>query len=279
MCALLERTQSFMFNSDSKSGAQNVSADGSQFSVTLNSAIKIPKDALDCTVGVLQSAIWNTSPNISASFLNNNFRFTTTSAPAGTYTIVIPDGLYSVAGLNSYLSNQFVNLTLPANLITIGGNTATQKSIVTFLTNGDSIDFTLANSVNTVLGFAAAVITAPSANYSFFSTNTASFNRVNSYIIASNLVSAGIPVNNTSRGVIATVPISVVPGSQINYSPQNVVWFDANDMIGTQRTNLDFSLLDQDLRATPTGGNTYSFTVMIKYHMYIGSGTLPLKPA
>ena len=58
----------------------------------------------------------------------------------------------------------------------------------------DGIDFTFANSVNTVLGFAATVITAPSASFSFFSTNTASFNRVNSYIIASNLVSAGIPV-------------------------------------------------------------------------------------
>ena len=277
--ALLEKTQSFICNSEAKSGAQSVSADGSVFSVTLNSPIKIPKDALDCTVGVLQSAIWNTSYNIAAGFFNNNLRFTTTAAPAGSYNIVIPDGLYSVAGLNSFLSSQFVNLTLPANLITIGGNSATQKSIVTFLTNGDSIDFTFPNSVNTVLGFSAAVITAPSANYSFFSTNTASFNRVNSYIIASNLVSAGIPVNSTSRGVIATVPISVAPGSQINYSPQNVVWFDAADLIGSQRSSLQFFLLDQDLRAAGTGGNTYSFTVNIKYHLYIGTGTLPLKPA
>ena len=109
--ALLEKTQSFIFNSEAKSGAQSVSADGSVFSITLNSPIKIPKDALDCTVGVLQSAIWNTSYNIAAGFFNNNFRFTTTAAPAGSYTIVIPDGLYSVAGLNFFLSSQFVNLT------------------------------------------------------------------------------------------------------------------------------------------------------------------------
>ena len=78
--ALLEKTQSFIFNSEAKSGAQSVSADGSVFSITLNSPIKIPKDALDCTVGVLQSAIWNTSYNIAAGFFNNNFRFTTTAA-------------------------------------------------------------------------------------------------------------------------------------------------------------------------------------------------------
>lgn len=277
--ALLDRSQSFIFNSDPASGASNVSADGSQFSVTLNSPIKIPKDALDCTVGVLQSAVWNTSYNIAASFGNNAFRFTTLSAPANTYSIVIPDGLYSVAGLNSYLSSQFVNLTLPANLITIGGNTATQKSIVTFLTSGDSIDFTVQNSVRGILGFGAVVITAPSANYSFFSPNTAQFNRVNNFIIASNLVSAGIPVNSISRGVIATIPINVAPGSQINYSPTNVIWFDAGDLIGTQRSNLQFSLLDQDLRNAPTGGNNYSFTIMIRYHLYIGTGTLPLKLA
>ena len=90
---LLEKTQNFIFNSEAKSGAQSVSADGSVFSVTLNSPIKIPKDALDCTVGVLQSAIWNTSYNIAAGFFNNNLRFTTTAAPAGSYNIVIPDGL------------------------------------------------------------------------------------------------------------------------------------------------------------------------------------------
>lgn len=275
--ALLERLQSFIFNSDSKSGAENVSSDGSMFTVTLNSPIKIPKDAVDCTVGVLQSAIWNTSYNIAASFGNNAFRFTTTAAPAGTYTLVIPDGLYSVAGLNSYLSSQFVNLTLPANLITIGGNTATQKSIVTFLTNGDNVDFTIPNSVAGVLGFGAVVITAPSANFSFFSNSTAQFNRVNSYIIASNLVAAGIPVNSSSRGVIATIPINAAPGSQINFSPTNVVWFDASDLIGTQRSNLQFSLLDQDLRPAGTGGNSYTFTVNIRHHMYIGTGTIPLK--
>jgi len=31
-------------------------------------------------------------------------------APAGTHTITIPDGLYSVVALSSYLSSQFVNL-------------------------------------------------------------------------------------------------------------------------------------------------------------------------
>jgi hypothetical protein len=279
MAVLLEKSLSYIFNSDPASGAQNVSADGSVFQVSLNTPISIPKSAIDCSAGVIQAAIWSTSPNIAADFKNNQFEFTTTAAPAGTYTLTIPDGLYSVAGLNSYFSSQFTNLGLPSNLITLSGDSATQKSILTFSVSGDSIDFTIANSVREVLGFNAAVITAPSAGYSFFSDNTAAFNRVNSYIIASNLVSQGIPVNSQSRGIIGTVPISVAPGSQINYSPQNVVWFDCGELIGSPKINMTFSLLDQDLRPTPTAGDSYSFVILIKYHILLAQGTLPLKPA
>lgn len=277
MAVLLEKQINYLFNSDPSSGSQNLSADGSTFQVSLNAPIAIPKGAVDAQAGVIQAAIWNTAANISADFKNNAFSFTTTVAPAGTYNLVIPDGLYSLGGLNSYLSSQFVNIGLPADLISLGGDSATQKTIVTFSTAGDSIDFTVANSVRTVLGFDAVVITAPSAGYSFFSNNPAAFNRVNSYIIASNLVSQGIPVNDKSRGIIATVPITAAPGSQVNYSPQNVIWFDAGELIGQPKINMQFSLLDQNLRSVDIP-DYYSFVVSIKYSILLASGTLALKP-
>ena len=264
MCAaLLVQTIPFIFNSDPASGAENVSPDGSSFQVSLNEPILVPKGAVDCRAGVLQSSIWNTAFNISTSFGNNRLRFTTTTAPIGTYTFTVPNGLYSIEGLNSYLSSQFVNLTLPPNLITISGDSATQKSIVTFLTSGNSIDFTVANSIREILGFNSVVITAPSANFSFFSDSFASFNRVNSFIIQSNLVSEGIPVNNQSRGIIGSVPIDKPPGSQITYSPQNVIWFNARDLIGKRKINMTFSLLDQNLRPVATPEN-WSLTLKIE---------------
>ena len=160
MCAaLLERTVSYIFNSDPASGSQNLSADGSTFQVTLNDPIRIPAGAVNCTAGVIQASPWNSSPNIAAAFGNNLFRFTTTVAPAGTYTLTIPDRLYSVAGLNAYLSGQFANLGLPPNLIAISGNDATQKSVVTILTAGDAIDF----SVATVAYVRCLALTRPSS--------------------------------------------------------------------------------------------------------------------
>jgi len=118
MAALLTQSIPIIVNSDPTAGAENVSADGSSFQITLHDPIMIPRSAVDCKASVTQASIWNTSFNIAAAYSNNQFEFTTSVAPAGTYTWTIPDGLYSVAGLNGYLSAQFVNTGLPANLIT-----------------------------------------------------------------------------------------------------------------------------------------------------------------
>lgn len=278
MAVLLEKSYSYIFNSDPASGAQQISADGSSFTVTLNLPISIPSSAVDAIGGVLQANIWNTSPNISALFSNNTFTFTTTQAPAGTYTITIPDGLYSVEGLNTFLSSQFVNLGFSPTLISIGGDNSTQRSILTFEFSGDSVNFTTTTSVRTVLGFNSQILTAPSNNFSYYSDNIASFNRNNSYIIASNFVSQGIPVNNQSAGILTTVPIDIAPGSQINYQPQNVIWFDICELIGKSKLNIQFRLLNQDLEPTPTGGEFWSFTMLIKYNILLSNSILPLKP-
>jgi hypothetical protein len=275
---LLTKQLAYIFNSDPSTGSQNLSADGSSFEVSLNNPISIPRGAVDCVAGVVQSAIWSTSPNISPTFNNNVFKFTTTQAPAGTYTLNIPQGLYSIDGLNTYLSAQYANIGLPTNLILITGDQSTQSSILTFEFKGDSVDFTVPNSVRTVLGFNSEVLTAPSANYSFYSESPAAFNRVNSFVIASNIVSQGIPVNNQSEGIIALVPITVPPGSQINFQPYNVSWFECRELIGQSKTNMTFRLLNQSLLPTPTSGDYWSFTLVLQFSLLISSGTLALRP-
>src|SRR5690606_35771320 len=58
--------------------------------------------------------------------------------------------------------------------------------------------------------FNSVVITAPSSNYSFYSNNEAEFNRINNYVIASNLVAGGIPVNNSSHVYVSAGASDVV---------------------------------------------------------------------
>ena len=75
--SLLTKEINIFFSSSELSGATDVSSDGSRFSVLLDNPIKIPQNALNCSLGVVQASIWNTSPNISVLYKNNKFNFTT----------------------------------------------------------------------------------------------------------------------------------------------------------------------------------------------------------
>ena len=265
MPSILKKKFSMFFSSDPLTGARNVSQDGSEFSVQLNNPLTIPSNALDCSLSVIQSNIWNTSYNISADFGNNIFSFVTAETP---YSITIPDGLYSLSGLNAYLSTQFVNLGLAANVITLSGDDSTQKTILTFTGVGDYVNFTVPSSVREVLGFdsrLAPLAGAPSIGYSEFSDNPAAFNRNNSYLITSDLVSNGIPVNSTSANIISSVPIDSPPGSQIVYSPQNPLNFDGRELIGSIKNFFSFQLRNQSLQPTPTAGELWSLVILFEY--------------
>lgn len=278
MSVLVSNTLSFFFSSDPKNGAQNISADGSTFYVYLNTPLTIPKSTVMCEIRVLQALIPYVDPNISVSLMNNTFQFTTSVAPAGPHTIVFNTGLYSIDGLSSALSTALVNLGLPPNLFTISGDAATQKTILAFLTSGDSVDFTIANSIRTVLGFNSQVIVAPIANYNRYSENSAQFNIDTSYLITSDIVSAGIPVNNQQLGIIANVPITSSPGSQIVFQPFNPIHLDARELIANPKSNLRFTLSNQILSPVNTLMNTWSFVMEIKYKILLTDQAVPLMP-
>ena len=72
------------------------------------------------------------------------------------------------------------------------------------------------------------------------------------------LISNGIPVNNTSIGTIANVLIDVKPGSQINYTPVISTKADASELIGKSKNYLSFRLTDQNRNIVNTNGEYYS---------------------
>jgi hypothetical protein len=234
---------------------------------------------MSCEFYVPQASIWNTSPNISASFSNNTFKFTTSAAAApGVHTITFPEGLYSLEAIGAYITAQLVNLTLPPNLFTFSGNDSTSQTIMTFSIAGDSVDFTPATSIGPILGYTAAVITAPSAGYNAFSTNKAQLNRNDLYLISGTFISSGgIPINNNALGVMASVPISAAPGSLINYVAPMPIATPADELIGVLKTGFQFRITNGSLATTPTGGGLttqfWSFIVTVKYTQLIGEDT------
>ena len=245
-------------------GAENVSADGSRFEVNLNSALAISARAQAIELCVSQASIWNTSPNIAAAFGNNLFRYTTSTAPAGVYDVIIPDGLWSLGGLGSYLSTQFVKNGHSAALYTLSGLDSTQQTVITVATAGDSIQMATApNSIASILGYNIDVV-APNPNFNAFSQEPASLNRNNSYTIQSNICD-GLVVNRATSGVIASIPISEPPGTLINFDPRQLTWIPCPELRGVSRTRLTFQLGNQDLLPTPTAGELFTFIIQIRW--------------
>lgn len=265
--SLVQKQVNYFFSSDETLNARNVSADGSTFSVQLNSPLAIPRDAVGASIAVTQANIWNNSYNISADIGNNIFTYLQGVTP---YANTIPDGQYSVSDLGAAISRALVENGHPADAIVLTGDSSTSKIIMT-VDSGYQVDFTGATSPFEIMGFTqvlvpAAIDESQTVNYA---PNVARFNRVNSYLITSNILSNSIPTNSVSQGVIASVPIDVPSGSQIVYSPRHPIEIDATEMVSMAKNSFYFSLKDQSLRDVDTNDELWSFVLRLTYFVKV----------
>ena len=273
MSLLVKKNLVIIFSSDPLTGAQNISEDNSSFSVTLNSPLKIPSSAVDCSLAVINASVWNDAANISPFYDNNVFSITSGGI---NHLIAFDEGLYSLDNLQSALSQKLVNLGLASNLVVLSADNATSKVVITLLTIGTIVRFDNVASIGSILGFTTSH-TSTVANQSFYGDVSAEFNRVNSFLITSDIISNGIPINSSARGIISTIPINAAAGHQCNYDPTNAIWADASELVGFSKQNLNFQLRDQSLRLVSTN-EIYSFTVNIRYSILMRNEKVPMKP-
>jgi hypothetical protein len=255
------------FTSSPNLGALNISPDGSAFDVELGPPIQVPDSAKNIQLAVVAAAVWNTSPNVSPAFSNDKFTYTTSSAPAGTYTITIPEGLYSLTALGGYLSIEFQANGHSPSLFVLSGASATGQVAITAEVAGDSLDFTAVNSIAPLLGWANAVFTFPVAGGTLFGASVAALNRNDTYLITADFC-RGLTFNGRqSRNVIGVIPINVAPGSIINYDPSNLIRVPADDLRGVTISNTRIALVNQVFQPTPTAGELYSFICDLTYEL------------
>ena len=263
---------SVIASSDSTAGAINVSADGSQFGIQLEEALRIPQNAVNVTIDVEESTIWWVVPNIITG-VNDKFYVTApdTLDVSTAFVLTIPQGLYDLSGLNQAIARELENAGAkidPSPVVSLAPDDATQK--VELRTNyvAVSVDFTPADTMRDIIGFNSQVvgpfITAPITT---IADNTAAFNTVNSFLIHSDLTNRGIRFNNTYNQTIAQVLIDVPPGSQIVSSPRNPARVNAFELAGASRTNLRFWLTDDQNRPVNTNGEVWTTRVAIRYLM------------
>lgn len=261
---LIDKKLSYIFSSDVKNGAINVSSIGDKFTVQLYNPLYIPPNALNVELKVIQSQLWFNTPNISAD-LNNNIIYYNNGTT--NKTITIPKGLYNINDINNLLQREFINNGDPADLFALIGDNATQKVFISFSVVGASIDFTQPDTPRVIFGF-DSVIVGPSTivGQQFEAQNVAGFNTVNSYLMHGNIISDGIPTNEISTATLVNVPINDTPvGFQINYAPFNPITVDANELIGKSKTDLVFYLTNERNEPVDTLGESWSLTIEISY--------------
>jgi hypothetical protein len=241
-------SECFIFSSDPKNGAVNRSTDGSKFTVQFTNPFYLPIDARNAKLQVLQSNIWNVSPNISTELKNDILQISDNN---GIHTINIQKGLYDIDTLYEQIAFEMDNipLTRPVfpfkDMVSITGNESTSKLYITFseyATIANLQFIWLNSSVRDIFGFNSTSLTKPvnpstsTSSFSLESDNSPRFNVYNSYIIKSDLVTEGIRLNgNISQNIICQIPIKASVGELDVFRAQEPSVFAlCNNLIGPQ---------------------------------------------
>lgn len=271
----IEEEVSFLVSSDPAQGAVNVNEGGNAFEIQLDQPIEIPKDAINVNVSVEESTIWWVVPNVITNENDTFYVFGDLEAGGQQlFQIQIEQGLYDLTGLNNSLQSGLEKagartldaLNNPLPLVSLAPDDATQKVIIRFNYPNVYVDFQPGNTPREILGFDALQYGPfPGAPQDELAPNVASFNQVNYFLIASDLVQKGIRFNNRYNQVITQVLINVAPGSQIVSTPFNPAKSPAQELAGAKRSNIRFRLTDDKLRPVNTNSEYWTCRVVIRY--------------
>lgn len=259
---------SMIVSSDPTNGATNISPDGSYFEVQLQDGLKVPKDALNVNISVEEATIWWSVPNVITG--ENDKLYITgpdTLDVIQNFILTIPQGLYDLAGINEAMARELEASGAkidPEPLITLSPDEATQRVQMRFNYATVSIDFTQTDTPRVILGFDAQVYTPVPTN-PILAPSVAAFNRINYFLIHSDMTNKGIRFNNNYNQTIGQVLIDVAPGSQIVSRPFNPAKINAPELAGTTRTNLRFWLTDDEDRRVNTNNEYWSARIVIHY--------------
>lgn len=256
--------------SDPLQGAQNIDATGSRFELVFDEPMKIPHDAIEVYVSAEESSVWFVTPNIITG-VNDTLYVTGPSAldVVTPYVVTIPQGLYSLEALSVAIARELETAgakTSPLPIISLSGDDATQRAVLTVNYATVSVDFTPADTFRDVIGFNSGVVgpfgTVPSNQ---LAPNAAAFNTVNYYLIHSDLVTQGIRFGTTFSQVISQVLITGTPGNQIVSTPFNPPRVQAQYLAGATRSRISFWLTDERQALVETNGEYWTVRIRISW--------------
>lgn len=201
--------------------------------------------------------------NITSTYNNQAFNITiprTDGVATTTLNIIVPSGFYTVAQLNSYIQSQLIannigylvnasganvyyieivaNLNLNSaqlncyvvpNSLPVGYTNPASWALPTVGTRVPQLT-TLSNNFGLLIGFASSTTfpasSTQSSTYSITSSFTPTISPVESVLVNCNLVNNILSVPSN---IITAIPITSSFGTQIQYSPNELIWLPILD--------------------------------------------------
>ena len=217
-------------------------------------------------VAVQNFSYTNFFTNISAALANNTFTVKNNLAGGHTYTVVIPDGSYSVDDLSSTINNGLINQSLATGLVVLTPNYNTGTVIFTLSTIGWQISFP-AGSPYVLLGTNLAQ-TIPAggafttiANYSENGPNQATFNSILGLYVHTSLTNNSIFNGIQSNILYQSTPTADI-GSIQSDSPFFPLWIDASTLSGSSVNNISVYITDQNNNMVTLADN-FSLSIIV----------------
>lgn len=265
----IQKEQTYFYNSgDALQAEVDPNSRGSRFRVHLNNPIKIPKTAQNVTIECVSANIWFTSPNITPDYKNTTLHIEVSGMP---YALVVPTGLYNAFELESVFDTLLLNNGLDKSILTVKGVTSTQR--VEFTLDATVKVFTdettHPNNVCTTLGFSLGAILDGSVTTVNTADSVATLNKINSFLISSNLANKGIAINNRNDEILTEIQVDVLPGKLITYRPVKPFVISADHLKVSEMMDLEFRLTNEKGELIDTNSEAYSFALVIKYYEYL----------
>lgn len=254
----------------------------------LNGGFDIPNGSEMCISGITIPYSWY---NIQQQFYNNTtFQYTWTEAAiTTTYTVVLPNGYYSVNTINDYLQGELINqglylvdsngdnvyyLALVYNVSTYSvqllsfavpialpaGYTNPAALVFPTIASTPQLIILSTNNFGSIIGFTAG--TYPPAiqatNYSILSNTLPNGSPVNSIIVRCNLVSNNVV---SPSDILDSFPINGTFGSNLNVTPNFEKWIKIKS---GRYTNFTITFQDQNFRSIPILDSNLLITLLLK---------------
>jgi hypothetical protein len=241
---LLERIAA---NTEQKSSFYiSVNENSTQIKTKFGPVIQLDKNK-KYEMALVSLETYNSFPNIDAS--NNKFRYSPNNG-ATWVDIEIPVGSYEIKDLN----DQIQRVMKENGHITLQSNNNTLRTALEISKNY-KVDFTIGNSIRTVLGFNAQVY---SSGYNE-SENIVNIMNVSSLRITSDIISSSYSNGSTENIIYSFFP-GVGPGYKIIQAPVNLIYLPITT---NTISSMETKLVDQNGKLINLRGEELS----IRFHI------------